>query len=165
MLINKGLADFSEKLLNKKQIVIANKMDIDGADANLEEFKKKVNVNVFPISAIDNKGLDVVITKIADLLDTIKEEPLYEDSQIETHVLYKFKKEKLFTITKESDAWVVRGDVVEKLFKMTKFNSEDATKRFARKLKGMGIDEELERLGAETGDTVRILDYEFEYIK
>ena len=48
---------------------------------------------------------------------------------------------------------------------MTKFNSEDATKRFARKLKGMGIDEELERLGAETGDTVRILDYEFEYIK
>ncbi len=165
VLINKELADFSEKLLNKKQIVIANKMDIEGADANLEEFKKKVNVDVFPISAIDNKGLDVVITKIADLLDTIKEEPLYEDSQIETHVLYKFKKEKLFTITKESDAWVVRGDVVEKLFKMTKFNSEDATKRFARKLKGMGIDDELARLGAETGDTVRILDYEFEYIK
>ena len=90
---------------------------------------------------------------------------MYEDYQIETHVLYKFKKEKLFTITKESDAWVVRGDVVEKLFKMTKFNSEDATKRFARKLKGMGIDDELARLGAETGDTVRILDYEFEYIK
>ena len=48
---------------------------------------------------------------------------------------------------------------------MTKFNSNDATLRFARKLKNMGIDDELKRLGAVSGDTVRILDYEFEYIE
>ena len=57
------------------------------------------------------------------------------------------------------------GDTVEKLFKMTKFNSQDGTLRFAKKLKNMGIDDELKRLGAKSGDTVRILDYEFEYIE
>ena len=105
------------------------------------------------------------MTHLADLLETIEEEPLYQESQVESHVLYKFKKERPFTITKDGNAWVVRGDAVEKLFKMTKFNSNDATLRFARKLKNMGIDDELKKLGAVSGDTVRIMDYEFEYVE
>ena len=164
LLINKELEAFSEKLMNKKQIIIANKMDIESSKENLIEFKKKVDLKVFEISAINNEGLDEVINYIADLLDEIQEEPLYQDEKIESHVLYKFKREKPFTITKESDAFVVRGQTIEKLFKMTKFNTNDGTLRFARKLKQMGIDEELKKMGANTGDTVRILDYEFEYI-
>jgi len=165
VLINNELKEFSDRLINKKQIIIANKMDIEGAKDNLEEFKKKVDLPIYEISAVNNEGLDIVITKIADLLDVIEEEPLYHESQIESHVLYKFKKEKPFTIIKDSDAWVIRGEVIEKLFKMTKFNSNDATLRFAKKLKNMGIDDELKRLGAESGDTVRIMDYEFLYIE
>ena len=165
LLINNELKEFSSKLLNKKQVIIANKMDIEGAKENLEEFKKKVDADIYEISAIMNDGLDRVMMHLAHLLDTIKEEPLYNDTQIESHVLYKFKKEKPFTITKDKDAWVIRGDSIEKLFKMTKFNSNDATLRFAKKLKNMGIDEELKRLGATNGDTVRILDYEFEYVE
>ena len=164
LLINKELEEFSSKLLNKKQIIIANKMDMEGAKENLEAFKKKVDFEIFEVSAILNTGLDNVMERLADLLDEILEEPLYDDKEIESHVLYKFKKEKPFTITKEKDAWIVRGDTIEKLFKMTKFNSNDATLRFARKLKNMGIDDELKNLGAENGDTVRILDYEFTYI-
>ena len=164
LLINKELEEFSPKLLNKKQVIIANKMDLDSSKDNLKIFKEKVKLPVFEISAMMNIGLDEVITHLADILDTVESEPLYHDSQIESHVLYKFKKEKPFTITKDNDAWVVRGDVVEKLFKMTKFNSNDATLRFAKKLKNMGIDEELKRLGANSGDTVRIMDYEFTYI-
>ena len=152
-------------LINKKQIVIANKMDIEGSKENLEEFKKKFDIEVFEVSAINNTGLDKLIEYIAKTLDEIEETPLYKDTEIESHVLYKFKREKPFTITKESDAWIVRGDTVEKLFKMTKFNSQDGTLRFAKKLKNMGIDDELKRLGAKSGDTVRILDYEFEYIE
>ncbi len=165
LLINKELGEFSPKLLKKKQIVIANKMDIESSNKNLEEFKKKVDVDVYPVSAMNDIGLDEVITNIANTLDSIEEEPLYKDTEIESHVLYKFKREKPFTITRESNAWVVRGEEVERLFKMTKFNSNDATLRFARKLKGMGIDDELKRLGAQNKDTVRILDYEFEYIE
>lgn len=164
VLINKELGEFSNKLLNKKQVILANKMDIEGAKENLEEFKKKVDCDIFEVSAMLNFGLDIVIEHLADLLDGINEKPLYNDTQIENHILYKFKKEKPFTITKEKDAWIVRGDTIEKLFKMTKFNSNDATLRFARKLKSMGIDDELKSLGAKSGDTVRILDYEFTYI-
>ena len=164
LLINKELEEFSPKLLNKKQVIIANKMDLDSSKENLNEFKKKVDLPVFEISAMMGIGLDAVITHLADMLDTIESEPLYQDSQIESHVLYKFKKEKPFTITKDNDVWVVRGDTVEKLFKMTKFNSNDATLRFAKKLKNMGIDEELKKMGANSGDTVRIMDYEFTYI-
>ena len=107
----------------------------------------------------------MMVLIISSLLDEIESTPLYKDTEIESHVLYKFKREKPFTITKESDAWVVRGDTIEKLFKMTKFNSNDATLRFARKLKNMGIDDELKNKGAISGDTVRILDYEFTYIE
>ncbi|MBQ6282643.1 MAG: GTPase ObgE [Bacilli bacterium] len=164
LLINKELEEFSPKLLNKKQVIIANKMDLDSSKENLKLFKEKVKLPVYEVSAMMNIGLDEVITHLADILDEVESEPLYQDSQIESHVLYKFKKEKPFTITKDNNAWVVRGDTVEKLFKMTKFNSNDATLRFAKKLKNMGIDEELKKMGANSGDTVRIMDYEFTYI-
>ena len=71
-------------------------------------------------------------------------------------------KEQPFKITKDSDGtWVVSGDEIEKLFKMTKFTEDEAVIRFARKLKGMGVEDELERLGAKRGDEVQILDYIF----
>lgn len=163
LLINKELKEFNEKLLDKPQIVIANKMDIPGAKENLEEFKKKVDVEIYEISAAINQGLDKVVNRLADLLDEIPSNPLYDDSQIESHVLYKFKKEEPFTIRKEDDVWVIEGKEVERIFKMTKFSSEEAVYRFSKKLRRMGIDDKLQQLGAEEGDQVRILDFYFDY--
>ena len=100
---------------------------------------------------------------MADLLDEIPSNPLYDETQIESHVLYKFKKEEPFTITKEDDIWVISGKEVERIFKMTKFTSEEAIYRFAKKLRRMGIDDKLAELGAEEGDQVRILDFYFDY--
>ena len=78
-------------------------------------------------------------------------------------VLYKFKKEEPFTITKEDDAWVISGKEVERIFKMTKFSSDEAAYRFAKKLKRMGIDEKLKELGAKEGEQVKILDFYFDF--
>lgn len=163
LLINKELEDFNKKLLDKPQIIIANKMDIEGAKENLEEFKKKVsNVEIFEVSAATNTGLQVVVDKLADMLDVIPINPLYDDSQIESHVLYKFKKEEPFTITRDDDGtWAISGEEVERIFKMTKFSGEEAEYRFAKKLSRMGIDDKLRELGAEEGDEVRILDFYF----
>lgn len=163
ILINKELKEFNEKLLEKPQIIIANKMDIPGAKENLEEFKKKVDAEIYEISAATNQGLDKVVNRLADLLDEIPANPLYDESQIESHVLYKFKKEEPFTITKEDDVWVISGKEVERIFKMTKFTSEEAIYRFSKKLRRMGIDDKLQELGAEEGDQVRILDFYFDY--
>lgn len=160
--INEELKDFDEKLILKPQVVIANKMDLEGAKENLERFKKKYNVPVYEVSAITNKGLDKVLVKIADELDKIKEEPLFSDEAFESHVLYKFKKEQPFTITRDNDIYVVKGKEIEKLFHMTKFTDEGAI-RFARKLRAMGIDDKLLEMGAKYGDKVQIEDLIFEF--
>ena len=164
VLINKELEAFNPKLMEKPMIVIANKMDIEGAKDNLKEFKKKVDCPIYEVSAAMNQGLQPVMDHLANMLDEIPLNPLYDESQIESHVLYKFKKEEPFTITRDDDGtWVVSGKEVERIFKMAKFSSEEAIYRFAKKLSRMGIDDKLKELGAEIGDQVRILDFYFDY--
>ena len=163
ILINKELEAFNEKLMKKPMIVIANKMDLPEAKDNLVEFKKKCDLPIYEVSAAMNQGLQVVVDRLADTLDSIPDNPLYDESQIESHVLYKFKKEEPFTITKEDDVWVISGKEIERIFKMTKFTSDEAIYRFAKKLRRMGIDQKLQELGAVEGDQVRILDFYFDY--
>ncbi len=163
LLINKELKEYNENLTKKPMIVIANKMDLPESQENLKEFKKKVKCEIFEVSAAKNQGLQEVINRLADILDTIPNNPLYDESQIESHVLYKFKKEEPFTITKEDDVWVIKGKEIERIFKMTKFSSEEAAYRFAKKLKRMGIDDKLKELGAKENDQVRIVDFYFDY--
>ena len=164
--IRKELESFSPKLLTKKEIIIANKMDGENARENLEEFKKKINnKDIFEVTALINDGLDEVINKLSVLTKEIDDEELYSEDVIESHVLYKFKKEKPFTIIKDKDVYVIKGDTVEKLFRMTNFNTEESYERFSNKLRRMGIDEELEKMGIKEGDTVRIFDFEFEWTR
>ena len=160
--INKELEEFSKKLIEKPQIIIASKMDIDGAYENLEKFKKEINVEVYPISAINQEGLEEVLTVLADKLETLEDTELYEDDMYEGHVLYTFKKEEPYQIKKDGNIYVVSGKEVEKLFRMTKFTDE-GIRRFTSKLRRMGLDDKLKEQGIEEGDIVRILDFEFEY--
>lgn len=163
-ILKKELKNYSEKLYNKKSIVIANKSDMPSFNENLEKFKKKYkDVEIITTSAITKSGLEDLKRSLAHLVKTT-EEKVYEDKEFESYVLYEFKKEKPYTITKENDhTYVITGDKLELLLKMTRFNSDEAALKFARKLKNMGIDEELRNLGAKDGDTIRILDQEFEY--
>lgn len=160
--INNELKSFNPKILDKPQIVIANKMDLPNSLENLEKFKKQVDVKIYPISAVTKEGIKEVVNALADMLDNIEKEPLHKE-KITSHVLYQFKEEETFTINKEGNTWVIRGEKVEKLLKMTRFTSEEAVLRFSNKLKKLGIDDKLRELGALEGDNVRILDYEFEY--
>lgn len=164
-IIREEIEKYSEKLANKKEIIIANKMDLASAKDNLEKFKKAYpDKTIVEISAALNSGLDVLVKELAEELDTIQNNPMYEEDELESHVIYKFKNEKPFTITKlEDNFWLLEGKELEKLFKMTRFDEDEAVIRFARKLKGMGIEEELENLGAQRGDEVQICDYIFEF--
>ena len=162
-IINKELESFNSKIMDKPMIVIANKMDVEGASSNLEAFKKRVDLPIYPISAMTDSNLDDVVNALADMLDKIEKQPLYEEEKFESHVLYKFEEKVPFTITRDGNTWVIRGDEVEKLLKMTRFNSDEAVLRFSNKLKRMGIDDKLREMGAQEGDNVRILDFEFDY--
>ena len=163
--IRKELENFSEKLLKKPEIIIANKMDIEGSKDNLIKFKEHVKEPIYEISAINNKGLDTVINELLNLVKNTKDEVLFDEDIQESHVLYKFKVTKPFSISKDNKVYVISGEKVEKMFKMTNFNTEEALVRFSNKLRKMGLDEELEKMGINDGDIVRIMDYEFEWQK
>lgn len=166
-LINKELEAFSDKLLKKPQVIIANKMDLEGSKENLKTFQEKVDVKIFEVSAATNQGLQPVIDYVAKILDEIPDEPLFEENRFESHVLYQFQKEEPYTIEKEDDngdfCWVIKGEKIEKLFKMTNFNQEEGAYRFARKLRKFGIDDKLKEMGCQEGDKVRILDFYFDF--
>lgn len=160
-IIRKEIEKYNEKLSNKEEIIIANKMDLENASTNLKEFQKKYpNKKIIEVSAMNNTGFDKLMTTIADILDSLPEVNLYDESEFK---IYKFEEEKPFTITKENNTWIVKGKEIEKLLKMTRFEESEGVERFARKFKGMGIEEELEKLGAKPGDEVAILDYLFTF--
>ena len=160
--IRSEINKYSTTLATKKELILANKMDLPNAAANLVKFKTKYpNLDICEISALHGTGIEPCLNKLADLLDQVAIEPLYQPENYESHILYKFQNEKPYTITKENNLWVIKGLEIEKLFKMTKFTEDESVLRFARKLKGLGIEDELEKLGAKRGDEVQILDYIF----
>ncbi|WP_417899441.1 GTPase ObgE [Bacillus haimaensis] len=167
--INEELKEYNMRLTERAQIVVANKMDMPDAEENLATFKEKLDddVKVFPISALTRSGLRDLLYAVADELEHAPEYPLYEEEAIEQRVVYKHEKEeKGFRITRDPDgAYVLSGAEIEKLFVMTNFNHEESIKRFARQLRGMGVDEALRERGAEDGDLVRLLEYEFEFVE
>ena len=168
--INKELEEYNLRLLERPQLIVANKMDMPGAEENLVEFKKKIgeDVKVFPVSAVSRQGLKPLLFEIADLLEVTPEFQLHEITEEESDatVLYKHKSKKDdFEITRDDDgAFVLSGGSIERLFKMTDFSREDGIRRFARQLRAMGVDEALRERGASDGDIVRLLEFEFEFI-
>ena len=138
-------------------------MDMPDSKENLKEFKQKVKDEIYEISAIKNEGLDKVVHALAELLKTIPKQELYDESDLESHVLYKFEEKKPFEIFRENETWLVKGEKIEKLFKMSRLDTDEAILRFSNKLRKMGVDDELKKLGAEEGDIVKILDFEFEF--
>ena len=168
-IINEELGRYKYRLLERPQIVIANKMDLEGAQDNLERFKKEVgdDVEVFPISAITHDGLDLPLYRIADLLEQTPEFAMNDEDIQEKSVLYTYDGDETepFTIHNLGNGvWEVTGERIEKIVSMTSFTSDDAYKRFAVKMRNIGLDEALRIAGVEDGDTVRILDFEFDWV-
>lgn len=167
--INEELKEYNLRLTERPQIVVANKMDIPESEENLKQFREKVGeeVQIFPISAVTRQGLRDLLFAVADLVETTPEFPLHDEEEDKPlRVVYKYQKEEpTFDITRDSDGtFVLSGFDLERLFKMTNFDREDSVRRFARQMRGMGIDEALRERGAQNGDIVKILDYEFEFI-
>ncbi len=167
--INQELKEYNLRLTERPQVVVANKMDIPEAEENLSKFKEQVGdeVQIFPISAVTRQGLRDLLFTVADLVETTPEFPLHDEEEDKPlRVLYKYQKEEpTFEITRESDGtFVIKGEELEKLFKMTNFEREESIRRFARQMRGMGIDEALRQRGAKNGDIVKISEYEFEFI-
>ena len=117
-------------------------------------------VKIFPISAVTKQGVRDLLFEVANLLETTPEFPIHEVAdESDTSVMYKLETEGVkFDITRESDGtFVISGYDIEKTFKMTDFSRDESVRRFARQMRGMGIDEALRARGAKDGDIVKFL--------
>lgn len=173
--INKELETYSLRLLERPQIIVANKMDMPQAAENLEQFKEKLDANygefddkpqIFPISGIAHQGLDALLDATAQLLAQTDDFLLYDESDMQEEAYYGFEEEeKAFDISRADDAaWVLSGEKLEKLFVMTNMERDEAIMKFSRQLRGMGVDQALRERGAKDGDIVRIGNFEFEFV-
>ena len=174
--INAELGEYNMRLLERPQVVVANKMDIPVASENLVEFKKRLaedgeDVDIVEISAFTRNNIDSLLYKIGDILDNTDPNMLYEldteEESMENRVIYKHKpKDETFKITRDdTGAYVVSGPGIERAFLMTDFNRDASVRRFAQQMRSMGVDDALRERGCKNGDTVKILKGEFEFVE
>ncbi|NLZ74940.1 MAG: GTPase ObgE [Erysipelotrichia bacterium] len=164
--INNELETYKFKLMQRPQIVVANKMDEDGAKENLEKLKAAYpDIEIFETISLINEGLQPVLYRVADLLDVTEPFPLQDDEEeAEFGVVYKFVPEPEPFIIKNlgNGKWSLEGDRITKLFRRTNFENSEEVMRFAVSLKKMGINDALKERGAQENDEVFIEDYVFE---
>ena len=164
--INQELEAYNPELMKRPQVIAANKTDIPGSEENVERLKEayeKEGFEVFPISAATNKGLDELLTKVAEILKNYPEDIVFEEEYEEYDEVA--VDQEPFTIEVEDEVYVVRGVGVEKMIGYTNIDTEKGFAFFQRYLKEKGIIEALEEKGIQEGDTVRIYDMEFEFWK
>ncbi len=164
--INEELRLYDAKLAERPQVVAANKTDLPQGKENLEKFKSTVEgkgYKVFPISAASNTGIKELMQYIAARLNELPETiPLVDEGK---EVIYKVEEEKPFTIRKEGDVYIVEGSWIRKVVGSTNFDVYESLQYFQRSLKTKGVIDELEQMGINEGDTVKIYDIEFEYMR
>ena len=167
--INNELKSYGFGLDKRPVIIVASKMDEEGAKERLEEFKKKVKEKVYAISALTEEGIDEVIYKCADLIESTPAFPLYtgEEEELLDHKTYELADEEPEFEIKRLDAhtWKIVGDKILKFYKMTNISTDEGMMKLMTRLRKLRVDDELERRGADDGDTVILDDFTFEYFR
>ena len=162
--IRAELAAYSDKLMSLPQIVAGNKMDITGAEEGLEmlkEYLEPLNVPVYPISAAAHQGMEQLLDATVRMLNTLPPVLEFEEEELELKPQY----EPGFAVTREDDgAFVVTGGDVEKILDTTDPNDETSMRRFQQLLQKNGIVQALKDAGATDGSTIRLGEWEFDFI-
>ncbi|OKP76368.1 GTPase ObgE [Paenibacillus helianthi] len=171
--INDELRQYNAGLIDRPQIVAANKMDMPESEANLIAFREKVSelrpdMEIMPISSLTRQGVQELLYRATDVLDSIPVAPVVEEvAETKERKVYKLEAEEdnSFTITRDNDAFVVSSPRIERMLKRMQLSTHDAILKLARTLRHMGVDAELRKRGAVEGTIVRIADFEFEFVE
>ena len=168
-IINKELEAYGFALDKRPQIIVASKMDEEGAEERLKKLKKQIKKDIIPISAITEEGIDELLYKCAALLKETPVFPLFEKEEEELldHKTYTLMEEEpFFTVTRNKNhVWNIGGEKMLKFYKMTNISTDEGMMLLMSKIRSLRIDDVLENMGAEDGDTVILDDFEFEYVR
>ncbi len=167
--INAELEAYNPEIAKRPQVIAANKLDLvyaedeDPVEILKMEFEPQ-GIKVFPISGATGEGIRELLYYVSDMLDTLDDAPIIFEQEY-------FPEEELihedlpYEITMEEDMYVVEGPKIEKMLGYTNLDSEKGFAFFQKFLKDSGILDELESMGIEEGDTVRMYGLQFDYYK
>ena len=162
--INEELKKYSEKLSTRKQIIVANKMDIMQDDKGLKELEalaKKEKLELYKISGVTGEGVSELLNRVSEVLKTLPKEELVE---AEDRVVYTLEDDKNdFTVRKEDDMFILEGKAVNRLMGRINIDDNESMYYFQKNLKSLGIEDELKRQGIKEGDLVKVLNWTFEW--
>lgn len=162
--INQELKTYSEKLSKRKQILVATKVDVAQDESfyhELEELAKKEGLELYKISSITGEGITKLMEAVSKALKELPKEELVE---VEDKVIYTLKEEKQgFEIKIEKGEYIITGPAVERLMGRVNIGDNESMHYFQKSLRELGIEEQLKTLGIKEGDSVKILDWEFEW--
>lgn len=163
--IKEELKQYNPELLKRPQLILANKMDQEEASLFLEEFKEKLqdDIPIYPISAITHQNIQPVIQKIFEILDKTPLFPLFIDK--EEYKVYEYHEEEFCQVKKEKGIYIVYGKPVENLYQRSNLSTDAGVLKFIRILRYNGVEEKLKEAGIQDGDTVKVVEYEFEYFE
>ncbi|MSU02876.1 GTPase ObgE [Tissierella pigra] len=161
--INEELSKYNIKLKDRPQIIVANKMDILGAEEGLQKVKEEFEpkgYKILSLSAATLEGIDELKYEIWDLLinteivyETFDEEFIHEDEDTNNSIIVK----------KEDGKYMVEGEFIDRLLSATYFDDVDSLRYFQDMLRKKGVIDELNSLGIKEGESVFICGYEFEF--
>ncbi|MCQ2358925.1 MAG: GTPase ObgE [Phascolarctobacterium sp.] len=160
--INNELAQYSERLARRKQVVVANKMDLPDAEENfikLKEYVEAKGYEIYKASAATGEGLRELMFKAYDMLSNY----VPDEQEEELARLEEIDPDSFEIVAGNDTDWEVRGKNIERLVAMTNFDNDEALYRFQLIWKRLGIDEALKENGCQEGDSVRIRDMVFDY--
>ena len=161
VIINQELASYDGELAKRPQIIVANKMDAEGASENLKKFKAAhPDLKIYETSTMKHEGLDAVLYAAMDAISEARKEEA-ENTPKEEVVVYRYapKRPDFEIINLGNRKWKVQSDKVDRLAETVDFNKEEDTYAFAATLQKMGIDKALRDAGAENGDQVIVGSY------
>ena len=161
--INEELKKYSEKLANRKQIIVATKCDVPNQELleQLEKLAKEKNMEFFKISSVTGEGIEKLLDYVSNLLKTLPKEELVEKDE---RIIYTLEDDKEgFTITREKNKFIIKGESVERIIRRVNIEDNESLYYLHKKLRELGVEEELKKQGINEGDIVRIANYELEW--
>lgn len=163
-IINNELKKYSEKLAMRRQIIVANKIDVMQNEKlyfELEKMAHSLKLPIYKISAATGKGLKELFEDVAKELKELPKEDIFA---AEEKVIYTLKEEqKGFEIKNENGEFIVSGSDIDKLMARVNLSDNESMYYFQKMLAKLGIDEALKKAGVQEGDTVHFNDWEFDW--
>ena len=160
--INAELENYSTKLAGLEQIVVANKCDLLEDEGVIDEFEKKIGKKVVRVSAISNSGTKEMLSQIVDLLDTL---PEAEPMEVVAFDENRNDSTSYIVTIDEDGVYEVHGGLINMLVRNVVLDDYESFRYFQKMLKDRGVIKELVKNGCKEGDTVRIADFEFDFIE